>query len=540
VDWTIKARRQASSDSPFFGVLPHAPADGEYLWDGKHHIVGYDLWNLRGLLCTADAAQVLGGTDEAKELLREAELYREAIDAAWKRTGVSHFPPSWEKAGTHWGNTETLWPTELFGRDDPRVTALITEVRQNHGGGFVEGTIQWLGHAGAIHPYMSAYTTMACLTRGEHEQVAEDFYWYLLHSTATHAFPEGIYHKRRVAWNDTIPHALGASNYAIMLRHMLIHERGDELHLLMAVPDWWLAEGNTIRVARAPTHFGLMNLRVIGTEKGVRVELDPPGRQQPKRILLYLPKSRRLAESVEGIEVVTRPDQKHRRDFPEVVRLYREHAAALFKQIPGLVRLPVEPANSPSQCRMLDLAPLANTNPFTAPFGVENPGNYVFTDMPVGVQTVGGVPFHIIDPAKNGGRGLVVLHSPHAPASCRGPREIEIPVKGRGRQLFFLGNVHGWASDDPGTGQWGAVAEYVIQYADGENQTVPLVTGRTADDWALAPDADEVFVGLKGDPWHLNVLGVNLRDVTIEKVVFRDRGTPAAPVLVAATLDQRQ
>ncbi len=102
--------------------------------------------------------------------------------------------------------------------------------------------------------------------------------------------------------------------------------------------------------------------------------------------------------------------------------------------------------------------------------------------------------------------------------------------------MFFLGNVHGWFSDDPGTGEWGAVAEYVIHYADGGKQTVPLVTGRTADDWAGAPEADEAFVGLKGSPWHLNVLGVELRDVTIEKVVFRDLGTSAAPVLVAVTL----
>ena len=101
VNWTLKARRQAPADSPFSGVLPNAPADGEYLWDGKHHIVGYDFWNLRALLCTADAARTLGKPDEAKELLQEAKLYRKAIDAAWKQTGLNHFPPSWEKAGTH-------------------------------------------------------------------------------------------------------------------------------------------------------------------------------------------------------------------------------------------------------------------------------------------------------------------------------------------------------------------------------------------------------------------------------------------------------
>ena len=540
VDWAMKARRRAPDDSPFFGLLPNAPADGEYLWDGKHHIVGYDFWNLRGMLCTADAADTLGKTDEAEQLRKEAALYRVAIEAAWKRTGLDYFPPSWEKAGTHWGNTETLWPTEIFARDDRRLAAMNTHVRNDHGGGFFEGTIRWLGAEGAIHPYMSAYTTMASLILGDNEQVVEDFYWYLMHSTAAHAFPEGVYYKRRIAWNDTIPHALGASNYAIMLRHMLVHERGDELHLLTAVPDWWLADGKEIRIQRAPTHFGLIDLRVIGTEKGVQVEFEPPRRQSPKRIFLYLPQSRPLVKSVEGVEVVVRPDQKRRWDFPTVVGLYGKQAAPLFRQIPGLVRLPLEPAIDPSQCRTLHLSSPANTNPFTSPFGVEHPGNYLFKGMPVGIQTVGGVPFNIIDPASNHGRGLIVLHSPRAPKDRDWPRQVEIPVKDKGTFLFFLGNVHGWAPDDQGLGELGAVAEYVIQYADGEKQTVPLITGSTVDDWARPPEAEEVFPGLRGEPWHLNVLGVKLRSATIDKIIFRDFGTPAAPVLAAVTLSQSQ
>jgi hypothetical protein len=172
---------------------------------------------------------------------------------------------------------------------------------------------------------------MASLVRGDHEQVIQDFYWYLLHSTATHAFAEGIYYKRRFAWSNTIPHPTGASNYAIMLRHMLIHERGDGLHLLMAVPDWWLAQGEQIRIERAPTHFGLMSLRVTGTARGVSIKLDPPRRQPPKRILLYLPKSRQPMKPVRGVEVVVRPEQKKRWDFPTVVRLYSEQAVPLFE-----------------------------------------------------------------------------------------------------------------------------------------------------------------------------------------------------------------
>ncbi|MBI4579295.1 MAG: hypothetical protein HY718_06305, partial [Planctomycetes bacterium] len=245
-----------------------------------------------------------------------------AIDAAWKRTDVPYFPPSWEKAGTHWGNTETLWPTPLFALDDPRVTALDREVREHHGGGFCEGTIRWTGMPDVIHPYMSAYTTMASLVRGDSEQVVEDFYWYLLHSTATHAFPEGIYFKKKEAWNHTIPHVTGACNYAILLRHMLVHEQGDELHLLTAVPDWWLEWGSMTAVENIPTHFGKLSLHVTGQSGGVWVGFDPPTERPPRRVVLHLPSSRKLAEPVPGVEVVRRPPQKKRWDFETVVRMY--------------------------------------------------------------------------------------------------------------------------------------------------------------------------------------------------------------------------
>lgn len=537
VQWTALARRQAPPDSPFAGVLPAAPADGEYLWDGKHHIVGYDIWNLRAMLCTADAARALGKTADAAAFEKEAADYRQAFDAAWKRTGLPHFPPSWEKDGTHWGNTETLWPTEVFDRQDPRVIATIHHARKIHGGGFIEGTIQWLGTKGAIHPYMSAYTTMATLIRGEHDQVVEDFYWYLLHSTASHAFPEGIYYQRRFAWNHTIPHVTGAANYALMLRHMLVHEAGDELHLLLGAPDEWLAQGKEIVVENAPTHFGPLTLRTRGTAQGVEVRFTPPTRSAPKKTVLHLPRSRPLAASLPDVEVALRPDQNTPWDFNRVVALYQKQAPSPTT-ISGLVALPLATPLSAAQCVMLDLSPVANTDPFTAPFGVPKPGKLLFTGLRVGPQVVAGVPFNILDPAKNQGRGLVVLHSPHAPKDRAWPHQVEIPVRQKGKRLFFLGAVHGWNPTDPGAGPSGALAEYVIHYADGQQQVVPLIAGRTSDDWCSAPEADEVCVGLSGDPWHLNVLGVELRPVLIEKVVFRDLGTPSAPVLAAITLEK--
>jgi len=323
-----------------------------------------------------------------------------------------------------------------------------------------------------------------------------------------------------------------------MLRHMLVDERGEELHLLSAVPDWWLGVGKTIAVERAPTHFGPMSLHTRGTARGVEVRLDPPRRNPPAKIVLHLPKSRPLVGPLKGVVVAVREDQSRRWDFPTVVRLYQERMPRA-RPIRGLAALPVGPLRA-EDCEFLDLRPVANTDPFSAPFGVPQPkgSRFLFTGLPVGVKTIAGVPFRIIDPAVNEGKGLVVLHSQKAPQRTRWPREVVIPVGQRGKRLFFLGNVHGWSPDDEGAGEWGAVAEYIIHYADGSTQTVPLVAGRTTDDWVLPPAATEAHCALRGGAWHLNLLGVALRPLRVEKIVFRDLGTPAAPLLVAVTLEK--
>ena len=133
---------------------------------------------------------------------------------------------------------------------------------------------------------------------------------------------------------------------------------------------------------------------------------------------------------------------------------------------------------------------------------------------------------------------MVLLHSPRAPKNREWPHEVEIPVGEKGSRVFFLGNVHGWSSLDQGAGEWGAVAEYVIHYADGQTQAVPLITGRTIDEWQASPQADEVLLGPKGDSWHVTVLGATLRPVKVDKITFRDLDTPAAPVLFAVTLQK--
>ena len=104
---------------------------------------------------------------------------------------------------------------------------------------------------------------------------------------------------------------------------MLVHEQEDELHLLKAVPDGWLAEGQEIRLERLPTYFGEIGLTVRGTGRGVQVRLAKPAREAPRRIILHLPANLPLETGIEGVTVVARHPQSGGWDFSAVIEKYR-------------------------------------------------------------------------------------------------------------------------------------------------------------------------------------------------------------------------
>jgi len=563
-EWVGRARRREKDPaSAFYGILPAAPADGENLWDGRHHIVGYDWWSLRGLQAACAAARSLGRAQDAAAFARERDDYRRCILRALERTQLAYIPPSYEKAGTHWGNLEAIFPSGLIDPQDERLTATLGLVRDRFGevngagGGFLEGVIQWSPPGrGAIHPYMSQFVTNSHIIRGEYDKAVDGFYSFLLHTTSTHGFPEGVYPRRRQAWGDTVPHLWAAALYVITLRNMLVREQGDALHFLSAVPAHWLDEGGEVRLTGAATHFGRVSLRAAAEKEAIRVRLTGPGRRAAGGLVLHLPKGieatgadldgrairvtdRRAlvlpgepSDKPRAVTVRIRRAAGGRQTFLSTVAAYRAERADLFRRIPGLASLPGE--IDARRCVKLDLSRVANTDPLTAPFNVPNPGKYLFTGLPLGERLIRGVPFRILDPAKGRGKALLVLHGAQACGAM--PRKVEVAVGEQGRFLCILGNVTGWAAGDPGTGKWGAVGEYEIRYADGTAQTVPLITGRTVDDWAQPPGATDVTVGLAKGIWHLNLLTVALEPKRVASVVIRDAGTPASPVVAAMTL----
>lgn len=565
--WAMRARRlEVDPASPFRGLLPAAPADGENLWAGDCHIVGYDWWNLRGIGCAAEAARALGEEADAREFEREFEDYRAAILEALSKTGLPYIPPSYEKRGTHWGNLEVVFPTPLLSARHPLVTATLRHVREEFGApegprGFVEGTIQWTPGSGAIHPYMSQFVTNAHIARGERDEAVDGLYSFLLHTTSTHGFPEGVYWRRRSAWGDTVPHLWAAALYVTTLRNCLIREDADEasgepvLELLGAVPDLWLEAGKAVGISRAPTRYGTFSFLLEAGADSAALRFEWAGRRKPAAIEVRLPRGiaaraadgagARVAPGGSSIRIapdaasggavrilIERRGPASPASFASKVAEYEAGAVDPFRPIPGLL-LAVPPDAASAEQVPLDLASAATTNPFDGPFRVSPAPT--FAGLPVGAFAFEGIRFRTVDPAANRGRGIVVLDG--ASASKGLPVEVEVPAGGaRGRYLAVLGGVTGWAPADPGTGDLGAVAECVVRYADGTRSSLPWISGRTADDWLGAPGASDAAATMRGSPWHLNLLLFALEPKPVEAVLVRDLGTPSSPVVAAITI----
>lgn len=146
-----------------------------------------------------------------------------------------------------------------------------------------------------------------------------------------------------------------------------------------------------------------------------------------------------------------------------------------------------------SRCRSLDLRPLANRS-FTDDADNDGKGGWTdqggndFRDMPLGEQTLHGIPFTIIDPATNDGRSCVVLGGGGRPNF---PREAHgVAVDGLVSRLFFL-HTAAWIGSQPTTAMI-----YRITYADASVIEIPIRSGSEIADWWNPCELTGALLGL--------------------------------------------
>ena len=87
-----------------------------------------------------------------------------------------------------------------------------------------------------------------------------------------------------------MPHNWASAEFIRLVRHSLILERGNELHLFEGMPARWAQPGAVTRAQDIATEFGpvSLELRVARDGASAILKLTPPQRTPPARIVLHL------------------------------------------------------------------------------------------------------------------------------------------------------------------------------------------------------------------------------------------------------------
>ncbi|MGD0899612.1 MAG: hypothetical protein ABR915_17415 [Thermoguttaceae bacterium] len=303
VDYVRAMRKTASADpaAPNFGLIPNGFSDGGLSGSIPEYTNVY--WTLAGLRAAIDAARWLGHAAEADAWQREYDDFYAAFRRAAQRDmetdahGNRYLPISMlkdEKAKSRspqkaqWAFLHAVFPGKVFAPDDPLVTGNMAMLRAAE----CEGLVRDTGWAPAgIWTYFGSFYAHAWLWNGDGQKAARTLYAF-----ANHASPLLAWREEQMPVGEgnkpvgDMPHNWASAEFIRLVRHLIVLERGDELHLLEGVPPAWLVPGKSLRLKDVLTEFGpiSLELRLAADGREAVLTLDPPRRDPPKRIVLHL------------------------------------------------------------------------------------------------------------------------------------------------------------------------------------------------------------------------------------------------------------
>ena len=189
--------------------------------------------------------------------------------------------------------------------------------------------------------------------------------------------------------------------------------------------------------------------------------------------------------------------------------------------------------------RILDLKPIVNMGwlddkPGDGKGGWTDQGDTDMRGIEVGARTFFGIPFEVIDPAKNNGKAVLTLKSKKFTA---GPLSAAANVGAKARSIYFL-HASAWTG--------GHMATYVVQYDDGTSAEIPIRAKDEITDWWGATHGAKYRVAflmpnLKTDAVGLVVFGWDNPnpDKIVKSIEFKSQNADGIVVVSAVTLSDK-
>ena len=290
------------------------------------------MYVLIGLRNAVKLARAAGRQDDMQCFQRAYDQFWQAFERQLSlQTAQSggYIPPALEGTleGNDWDNMLTLYPEPLFEPFDPRVTASLRRIREEHVEGVLDfvypravARLDWPGEAGqagpgapraegfifnskqTLHYWQFPDNAQNLLVRGgaeDQELAVQDLYALLLHTSSTHApqefgtYPWSTRDYEGASVFDILPDGSASGKTIELLRNMLVREYEKDLYLFSALSPAWLQPGKRIEITKAPTEFGPVSveLQVNSTLDywGWQLRLENQFWEAPEQVVIRIP-----------------------------------------------------------------------------------------------------------------------------------------------------------------------------------------------------------------------------------------------------------
>jgi hypothetical protein len=297
----IKTMRQKASADPkslTAGLIPEGFSDGGLGGINPEYTNVY--WTLTGMQAAIEAAHWLGKIADAGAWQQEYDDFMAAFRKATRRDlqtdalGNRYLPISMRKGQklspqkAQWAFLHALFPGKVFTPDDPLVVGNLAMLRAAECQGLVRDT-GWIGEG--VWNYFGSFYAHGWLWTGQGQKAAQTLY-----SFGNHASPLLVWREEQMPTGKgdqicgDMPHNWASAEFIRLVRHLLVLERGNDLHLFEGLPRAWIQAGKKIRVQGVATEFGPISLElaISADRKQAFLTLDPPARTPPRNIVVHL------------------------------------------------------------------------------------------------------------------------------------------------------------------------------------------------------------------------------------------------------------
>jgi hypothetical protein len=333
VDQIIEYRRMTRSDpkQANFGLMPAGFGDGGL--DGTHREYSNVYWTLAGLLSAIEMARQ---THDPHAAAWQAEYqdYWDTFQRARERdkltdaAGNVYVPVTMQGEERQlpqrgaWGFLHSIFPGRIFKPDDRLMLGTLAMLDANQREGLIYGT-GWI--ADGVWNYAGSFYAHAHLWLGHGRKAAATLYAF-----ANHACPLGCWREEQNCRGEKenycgdMPHNWASAELIRLVRHLLVLERGSELHLLEGLPRAWTKPGSRTRLVEVPTSFGPIDLEltIAADGRSAVIQVQPPRREAPAKLVVHLEHFGRTARAIQlDGKPLGGPSAALAGDRPAVVRI---------------------------------------------------------------------------------------------------------------------------------------------------------------------------------------------------------------------------